>query len=303
MCFSSGGGGGPKYAPLWNPETQSVIYAEQGVPLDYAKRGITSVTQYQVAAQQDLSDKQMAAQKAIADQQQAFNQQQFDYQKQLADKQQAETVAQANRQNEYDTGRNQLLAEGADKINASFAQFNDDYFNNLAKSYTAKAQDQVDYQKGLAQKQVQFNLARQGLIDSQAGANQAGLLEEQAGRTMAEQAAAAQDVANQRRQQVAGAKSNLLSQVQQSESIGSPIAASDEPGVQTALQTQRSAISGVTNQAGDVTASLQGVPTVSTLSNIFANLIQGGAGYLGGKVAAQGGLGGFNAGLAGTSPR
>ena len=258
--------------------------------------------QQQMVQQQQLSDQQIAAQKEIAGQQQQFNQQQFDYQKQLADQQQAQADAQAKRQSEYDTGRSQLLGEGTSSIDKAFSGFNDDYFNQFKNAYMSKITDQVNQQKVQAQKQLAFGLARQGILDSQANANQQGLLAETEGRTLADATTDATNQANTLRQNVAGAKANLLGQVQASESIGSPIAGTDEGSVQSALQTQRGAISGVTNQAGDVVSSLQAVPTVSPLANIFASVINSGGSFLGGRQAATIGNT-FNSalGLAGSS--
>src|SRR5262252_1096992 len=277
MCMGGGGGGGiPPYVQI-------------------------QMQQQQMQQERELSDRQLAAQKTISDQQLAFNQQQFDYQKQLADQQQAQANAQAARQSEYDTGRANLLGEGTKSISDAFAKFNDDYFNQYASDYMSKVQDQVQQQRTQANKQLAFGMARQGILNSQAMANQQGLLEETQGRTLADATATAQQQTEALRSNVANAKANLLGQVQASESIGSPIAASDAGGVAQALQTQRSAISGITNQAGDVSASLAGVPTVSPLSNIFASVINSAGNFLGGYQSGSG-YGNFQAGLAGRRP-
>ena len=281
MCFHSSGGGG------MSPEDQ------------------INLQKVQMIQQQQLSDKQIAAQKEIADQQNTFNQQQVQLQQDLQAKQQAQADAQAARQSEYDTGRASLLSQGSSDIDKAFAGFNDDYFNNFANSYMAKVKDQVDTQKVEAQKQLAFGLARHGTLDSQANANAQGLLAQTEGRTLADEGVNATNQSNQLRSNVAQAKSNLLGQVQSSESIGSPIAASDEGGVQGALQTQRSVISGITNQTGDVVSSLQGVPTVSPLANIFANVLGSAGAFAQGVNSNQFGSG-FNSGrqgvLGGSSP-
>ena len=263
-------------------------------------------TAAQLAAQQQLSDQQIAAQKAIADQQNAFNEQQFTYEQQQARQQQQQTNRQAARQADYDTGRASLLATGTQQISDAFAGFSDDYFNKYAQDYMAKASDQVDYQKALAEKQLAFGLSRQGISNSQASANQQGLLAETAGRQLADDTSAAQDATNALKANVTNAKQNLLGQVTSAESIGSPIASSTQGGVQSALQTQGTAISGITNTAGDVTASLSGVPTVSLPLNIFSGILGSGGSYLGG-VNANNALAAYNrnatGGLGGTSPR
>jgi hypothetical protein len=249
MCLKSGGGGGLS-------QYQQILMQQQ----------------QQVQAQ-ELSNQQIAAQKEIAAQQNAFNEQQLQLQKDLATQQQQQADAQAARQSEYDTGRSKLLGEGSSAIDKAFSGFNDDYFNQFKNTYMGKVTDQVNQQKVEAQKQLAFGLARQGILDSQANANKQGLLAETEGRTIADATTDATNQANSLRSNVANAKSNLLGQVQASESVGSPIAASDEGGVQNALQTQRSVISGITNQAGDVISSLKGVPTVSPLANIFASVV------------------------------
>jgi hypothetical protein len=194
-----------------------------------------------------------------------------------------------------------LLGQGTQQVNDAFSKFSPDYFNQYAKDYMSKAQDDISYQRNIAQKNLGFQLARQGISSSQAGVNQEGLIDESAGRATALQTANAQSAENALKSNVAGAKQNLLGQVTQSESIGSPIAGSSEQDVNAALNTQKNAISGITSQTGDVTSSLQGVPTVSPLSNIFANVLGSAGSYLGGlqsnvalgayRNAAAGGLG------------
>jgi hypothetical protein len=279
MCFSGGGGG--------NQMMQMYLQQQQA--------------DQQAALQRELSDKQLAAQRDISDRQAASNLEQFNYQKGLADQQQRQVTEQAGRQSAYDTGRAQLLGEGAQKVNDAFAQFGDDYFNKYAQDYMGKVGDQLGYQEREAQKQVAFGAARQGIQDSQAVANQQGLLAETKGRTLAEETVNAQNQVGALKSRVAAARQNLLGQVTSAESIGSPIAAADEPGVQSQLQTQRNAVSGVANTAGDTVSSLNAVPTVNTLSNIFANVIGSAGSYLGGVQANQT-AGYLKRGLAGTNP-
>jgi hypothetical protein len=277
---------------------------ERGVPLEYAKKGATTIAAYQQMAAQDLSDKQVKAQTEVASQQQTFNEKQFQAQEDLQQKQQTQVDEQAQRQSTYDTGRAQLLSEGTQQINDAFSRFSPDYFDRYAKDYMSKATDDISYQKNLATKEMLFGLARQGIGQSQAKVNQAGILEETAGRATADQTTNAQAAENALKANVSGAKQNLLGQVTASQSIGSPIAAGDMGGVNQALQTQRSAISGIASNAGDVTSSLKGVPTVSSLGNIFAGVLSGAGSYLGG-VNANNAYGNYQralAGLGGTSP-
>ena len=261
--------------------------------------------QTQQQAEQALSDQQIAAQKAIADQQNAFNEQQFTYEQQQAAQQQQTAQEQADRQSTYQSGQAAQLSGATQQISNAFASFTPDYFNQYASDYMAKATDDVDYQQNLAQKQLAFQLARQGISNSQASANQQGLLSETAGRTLADDTTDAQNAENQLKANVINAKTNLLGQVTTASSIGSPIAASTDQGVTGQLQTQQNAISGIANQAGDVTASLSGVPTVNTSANIFGGILGSGGSYLGG-VNANNALAAYNrnasGGVRGTSP-
>lgn len=300
MCFNSSGGGGPQQQWYIRSDGQPV-YAERGIPQAYVDQGVLTTADYQQRSQQEMNDRQLAAQREIATKQQEFNQSQFDYQKALDTRQKADTEAQAQRQTAYDTGRSNLLREGSGQIEQAFARFSPDYFNKYTGDYMAKAKDEIDYQKVAANRDIMFDTARRGVLGSQDLVNKYGLLAEKEGRALAEQSNAAQDSANQLRGQITGAKSSLLGQVQASQNIGSPIAGPDMGSVGTALQTQRQAISGIQNQAGDVVASVNPVPTVSSLGSIFGGLVNAGAAGFSGYQANRA-LGAFDRALAGQSP-
>ena len=306
MCMHSGGGGssGP---PKSNYTTSSggTVYAEQGIPQQYIDRGATTVAQYQLMAQQDASDQQLTQQKQIADQQNTLNQQQLAAQKEQQDALQAQADAQSQRQSTYDAGRADLLSQGTQQVNDAFARFSPDYFNQYTSDYMTKATDDINYQKDIANKQLLFGLARQGLGASQAAVDQKGLLEEDAGRATAAQTQNALDATNTLKTNVANTKQNLLGQVTAAESVAPPIAGVNDQSVNAGLDTTRQAISGVTSNAGDTIASLGGVPTVSPLTNIFTNVLGGVGNYASGQNA----LGISNAysnakaaGLGGTNP-
>jgi len=141
-------------------------WVEQGVPGEYAARGVTTVSQYQTEAAKELSDRQIKAQAEIAAQQQAFNELQFKAQQDQYAQQQKQVQEQAARQSEYDTGRAQALGESIGQIDQAFARFSPEYFQQYANDYLAKAQDEINYQKGFAQKDLGFQLARQGISNS-----------------------------------------------------------------------------------------------------------------------------------------
>lgn len=305
MCFGGAPQTGPKMGPVSYTDPATGVpgnyWVEQGVPGEYAARGVSTVSQYQTEAAKDLSDRQIQAQKDIAAQQQTFNEAQFKAQQDQYAQQQKQVGEQAARQSEYDTGRAQVLGEGTDAINQAFARFSPQYFDQYSRDYLAKSQDQIDYQRRDAEKNLGFQLARQGLSSSQAGVNQQGLIEETAGRATAEQTEAAQQAAAGLKTDVANSRGNLATQLAAAQSIGSPIAGSSIQDVNNALQTQRNAISPVATSAGDVASSLTAAPTVNTLGSIFSGILGAGGNFLGGAQAGQI-TGQLKAGLAGTSP-
>lgn len=288
-----------------DPETGEHIPVqfEQGIPGDYVGRGATTIAQYQQMAAADLSDKQIQAQREIANQQQSFNEKQVNLQNEQVEQQKRQAREQADRQSTYDAGRNRQFNEGTNTINSAFARFtnNDQVFDRYRKDYMTKALDDIDYQRKQAQKDLGFQLARQGISSSQAGVNQQGLLQETAGRAADVQTANAQTSADQLRNNILSSKQNLLDQLSATQSIGSPIAGSTNEAINSALQTQRSAISGLQNNAGDVVANVNAVPTVNTLGNIFAGILGAGAsalsGIQAGDIRSQ-----FGRGFAGTNP-
>lgn len=301
MCLKGGGGGGGPQMQLYRTSSGEITTGEAGIPQEYVDKGATTTAGYQLMAQQDLSDRQLAAQREIATQQQQFNQTQFDYQKELDTRQKAESDAQAQRQTTYDAGRSTALNEGSSAIENAFARFSPDYFRQYTSDYMAKAKDEIDYQKAQANRDIQFDTARRGVLHSQDYANKYGLLAEKEGRAIADQTNAAEDAANTLRGSITGAKAGLLGQVQASQSIGSPIAGPDLGSVNTALQTQRQAISGIQNQAGDVVASVNPVPTVSSLGSIFGGLVNTAASGFSGYQANRA-LSAYETGLRGGSP-
>ena len=302
MCFKGGGGGGPQYQYYLNSQGQFVV-GEAGLPQDAIDAGVTSNTAYQGYLQQKLADQQIAAQKEIADRQETFNQQQLQYQKDLQAQQQAATDAQAQRQTDYDTGRQQQLSEATGKVNDAFSGFTPDYYTQYKTDYMSQVQDQVNQQRTQALKDIGFGLARQGIIDSQAKANELGLLSETEGRTIADQTQNAQNAANTLQANVAQTKAGLMQQIANAQNVSSPIAAGTIGDMRQQLDTSRQAITGIVNNAGDVTASLKGVPVVQPLSNIFAGVVGNLGSYLSGANQNYGmNLYRNAAGLQGTSP-
>ena len=165
----------------------------------------------------------------------------------------------------------------------------------------AKVCYKLGYLRKQADRDMMFGLARQGLTDSQQRANATGLLDEAQGRTIADEIGQAQTAAGQLQTNVGTAKKNLLDQVAAAQSVGPPISTSSLGDVNSALDQQNRQISGIAGNSQDVVASLKGVPTVSSLGNIFSGLVTGGSDYLGGAQAQNANLARAG-GLAGTNP-
>jgi len=300
MCLSSPKPAAPVKQTYYTSSGQRV-QGDPGLPQSAIDAGIYSTTGYQAQTQQDIANQQITAQKAIADQQNTFNQQQLAAMQAMQTQQQQQITDQANRQTAYDTGRASQLSDATNRINAAFATFSPDYFKQYANDYMGQVSDQLDYQRQQANRTMLYGLARQGLSRSQELANATGLLDETQGRALADQSAQAQGQAAALQTQVAQARQSLLGQVQQAQSVGGPIAASTLGDVNNNLNTQAQQISGITNNANDVVATLKGVPQVSTLGSIFGGVLGGLGSYMGGvnsqnamnayRNAARGGFG------------
>jgi hypothetical protein len=158
---------------ILNDGQGNVFYVEQGVPLDYAKRGATTTAQYQTMASQDLSDKQIQAQKAIADQQNELNQRSFDAQQGQYQQQQQQVDEQAQRQAQYDAGRADLLGQGTQQVNDAFSRFSPEYFkyaqNTCPRRRTTSSVSRIGPEA------TRLSAGTAGISASQAGVNEQGL--------------------------------------------------------------------------------------------------------------------------------
>lgn len=276
------------------------MVADIGLTQEAIDHGVTTMAGEQQYMQQKVANQQATTQTQIANQQDTFNQQQLQYMQSQQQQQLQATQDQAARQTAYDQGRAQQFQSASDRINQAFGAFTPAYFQQYAQDYIGQAADQLAYQRTQANRGMNFDLSRQGLQDSQERANATGLLDEAQGRALADQTAQAQNASMNLQSQVAQAKQNLIGQVQSAQSIGPPIAGSTLGSVNSALNTQNQQISGIAANAGNTVASLQGVPTVSPLGNIFGGVTGGLGSYLSG-VQAQNQLNANKAAAAGST--
>lgn len=94
-----------------------------------------------------------------------------------------------------------------------FGGFNDGFFSNIAKAYQDYATPQLQDQLTDARKQLTFSLARGGNLNSSARAGQEGKLQKTADAGQLQINDAANASANQARTAVAGAKSDLINEL------------------------------------------------------------------------------------------
>lgn len=115
-----------------------------------------------------------------------------------------------------DNKRAQAINQGTAAINSQFDPghgFNNDFYAGREKAYSDYYAPQVQRQAKQADQDLSFQLARQGITDSSAGAKQHGLLNTQAGIQMQNVASGAHDFGNATHSQVEGARSNLIDQL------------------------------------------------------------------------------------------
>jgi hypothetical protein len=131
-------------------------------------------------------------------------------------------LAQQQRQDEINRQNN--ISQGIDNVNNTFKRFDDNFYGQKRQNYADYYQPQVDYQHGQAQQQDLYQLARQGINNSSAGAQVYGDLAQQYGN----QNQAIQSGANNYEQQIRGqveAQRNSL--INQATATANPTAAAN----------------------------------------------------------------------------
>lgn len=244
--------------------------------------------QAQLDAQQQQAAASLAEQQREADAQSTANQQQFDYQKAQDAQRQADTQAQADRQTTVDQSRASNATRATNSINAAFAQFSPAYFQQYQNDYYSQADDEINRQYGLAQKDLRFGLARSGNLDSTTGADQTAKLAETKGRAETDQANAAATAASDLSTKVTSAKTGLLDQALSTNTLGNPIAGGSSDAVNASIDTANRAVTAVSNTAGDYVTGIKAVaPTTGSLAGLFGAAAGSGANALAGAQDAR----------------
>jgi len=98
---------------------------------------------------------------------------------------------------------------GRSSIDSAFAQFDEPYFANAAKSYNDYYTPQINQQEEMARDKLTSQLAGQGVLDSTVGANRMAMLAKSAADQRASTANSAQSHANSLRGRVSSSKDAL----------------------------------------------------------------------------------------------
>lgn len=147
-----------------------------------------------------------------------------------------------------EAARQERIKQGTAAIDQNFSGFNDAFFNNRAKAFTNFANPQLADQYAQTQRNLTYNLARQGLTASSEAARNAGELQRQYNDNRALIAGKGMDAANEARSQVEQNRSELLAQLN----------ATSDPAA---------AASGAVNRANTLAAQ----QSFSPLGQLFAN--------------------------------
>ena len=140
------------------------------------------------------------------------------------------------------------MAQGTKTVNDQFAGFTPDFYQQAAKDYTQYATPQVYQQYQQTGNTLTGNLARNGLLNSSAGVNLRGGLNQQLNTNLSNVANTAQEQANSLQTNVATQRNQLLSQV--------------EAGAQPAQ---------IASEAQGATASLRAPTPLPPVGNMFSD--------------------------------
>lgn len=183
---------------------------------------------------------------------------------QLAQNQRAEEIARQNRIN-----------KGIDTVNKTFNQFDDNFYGTKSKNYLDYYNPQVDQQYGEAKQNTLFQLARQGLTDSSAGAKVYGDLARDYGNQQQSIQSGANSYAQQVRAQVEQQRNSLINQA-------------------TATANPSLAASGAANAVGNLQMMEPSggySPLIGLFNTFTGALANGAAGYQYQNPGVLGGLG------------
>ena len=207
------------------------------------------------AAEQQRAADERAFQQEQANQTRALEQERINQTQSMYDQQRAIAEAEAARVREAENRRQANIAEGNNAINEVFGQFNNDFYNNRAKSYVDYATPQLDQQYKTTMQGLVRSLARGGNLNSSVRGSAMSDVQSQYDKGLLSIQDQANQYSNQARNAIESARGNLVAQNAQLADSGAirSLASSQAQGFTTApsytpLQTL---ISALTKGTGD----------------------------------------------------
>ena len=121
---------------------------------------------------------------------------------------------EAERAREQEEARQAEIRRGRQNIDQTFSQFDDNFFAGQRQAFKDFALPQLDQQFGDASKELSFDLARSGLLNSSVRGEQGGRLQRLYDQNMQQVTNEALSREQQQRTSIEDARANLLSMLQ-----------------------------------------------------------------------------------------
>lgn len=252
----------------------------------------------QMAAEQQRVAEERAAAERMLGETRSFQDQQLDLQRQMqsqaeraaADQmrmqqeafaaQQAAAEAEAARIREAEQRRQNNILQGQQEISSIFGQFNDDFYNNRAKSYTDYALPQLDTQYQDAMRNLTASLARSGNLNSSLRGETFAKAQREYDQQKLALADRGQQYANDARSAIERARSELFA----------TNASLADPGAIRSLAEQRAQASSAQTGFSPLGSLLTDLAeTVGTTSKPVASKAAQGVGLFGGPISSGAG--------------
>lgn len=157
-----------------------------------------------------------------------------------------------------EAARQARIQQGTASIDKNLAGFDKNFYDSRAQAYVNYANPQLSDQYANTQRNLAYNLARQGLTASSEASRNAGELQRQYNDARAQIAAKGMDVANEARQNVEQNRSELLSQLYASTD---PAAASNAALNRAAVLSQQQSFSPIGQLFANTTGLLGNAAT------------------------------------------
>jgi hypothetical protein len=186
---------------------------------------------------------------------------------------------QANIARMEEAQRQATIRQGTDQINSTFdSQFTPDFFNKQRDNFLAFQLPQLDGQYGDAQRQLTFNLARNGNLDSSTRGFQQGQLQKTYNTQRTTVADNANSYANSARSNVEQARNNLISTLN---ATGDATQAASSATNQAAILAQPAAYSPLVDAFATTTGALASQAQADRAAAIANGTYTGGSGLFG----------------------